>query len=240
MHKDVTSATPSVMFFDLDDTIIVFDSAGDGVWRKVCEEFAVKDSRFEVETLLASINRIASWYWRDPVRHRIGRLRLDDTRKEITALALEIIGVYDDDLAAEMTEQYVAIREEMIHLVPGASETLDVLSSRSRLALITNGESHKQRWKIGRFGLGRYFEQIFIEEEMGFGKPDIRAYELALSVMKVKAHETWMIGDNLEWDIAAPQELGIFAVWNDWRGKGLDPESPVKPDRIIKSITELV
>ena len=74
---------------------------------------------------------------------------------------------------------------------------------------------------------------------MGFGKPDVRAYELALSVMNAKAHETWMIGDNLEWDIAAPQKLGIFAVWNDWRGKGLDPNASVRPDRIISSIAEL-
>jgi putative hydrolase of the HAD superfamily len=231
---------PPVIFFDLDDTIIYFDKAGEGVWQKVCTDFASRDSRIDAEMLVKSINRVSSWFWRDPDRHRIGRLKLDETRKDLVTLALEVMGICDEELASDITAEYVTIREELIHLVPGAFETLEMLSSRSRLALITNGESHKQRWKIERFNLGSFFEQIFIEEEMGFGKPDLRAYELALSVMNAKAHETWMIGDNLEWDIAAPQKLGIFAVWNDWRGKGLDPNASVRPDRIIGSIAELV
>jgi FMN phosphatase YigB (HAD superfamily) len=33
-----------------------------------------------------------------------------------------------------------------------------------------------------------------------------------MSVLGVEAHETWMVGDNLEWEVAAPQRLGIFAT----------------------------
>ena len=49
-----------------------------------------------------------------------------------------------------------------------------------------------------------------------------------------------MIGDNLEWEIAAPQRLGIYAIWMDVHGEGLPPGSTVKPDRIIRSLSELL
>jgi len=55
-------------------------------------------------------------------------------------------------------------------------ETLMTLSQARRLALVTNGESHKQRAKIDRFDLGPLFERIFVEEEVGFGKPGGMAY----------------------------------------------------------------
>ena len=49
-----------------------------------------------------------------------------------------------------------------------------------------------------------------------------------------------MIGDNLTLDIAASQQLGIFAIWFDPSHKGLPKESSVHPDRIIHSLPELL
>jgi putative hydrolase of the HAD superfamily len=48
------------------------------------------------------------------------------------------------------------------------------------------------------------------------------------------------VGDNLEWDVAAPQRLGIAGIWLDVAGAGLPPASLVHPDRIIRSLTELL
>ena len=40
--------------------------------------------------------------------------------------------------------------------------------------------------------------------------------------------------------MVAPQRLGIFAIWIDVHGDGLPEGSTVKPDRIIRSLTELL
>ncbi len=48
------------------------------------------------------------------------------------------------------------------------------------------------------------------------------------------------MGDNLEWDIAAPQRLGLYAVWVDHSRAGLPADAGVQPDRIIHSLTELL
>ncbi len=49
-----------------------------------------------------------------------------------------------------------------------------------------------------------------------------------------------MVGDNLEWEVAAPQRLGITGIWHDWQDRGLPPGTNVRPDRIIRSLPELL
>jgi hypothetical protein len=75
--------------------------------------------------------------------------------------------------------------------------------------------------------------------EHGFGKPEERAYNHAMEVLGVGPEETWMVGDNLEWEIVAPQQLGIYAIWHDGYGVGLPRNSPIRPDRIIRRLSEL-
>jgi FMN phosphatase YigB (HAD superfamily) len=52
--------------------------------------------------------------------------------------------------------------------------------------------------------------------------------------------ETWMVGDNLEWEIMTLQRLGIYAIWLDGYGVGLPRNSPIRPDRIIRRLSELL
>lgn len=49
-----------------------------------------------------------------------------------------------------------------------------------------------------------------------------------------------MVGDHLEWEIAAPQRLGIFAIWHDSLGEGLPTGSTIQPDHIIRELRELL
>ena len=60
------------------------------------------------------------------------------------------------------------------------------------------------------------------------------------SALGVEAHETWMVGDNLEWEVVAPQRLGIHAIWHDLAGEGVPEGSTARPDRVIRSLHELL
>jgi putative hydrolase of the HAD superfamily len=108
-----------------------------------------------------------------------------------------------------------------------------------RLALLTNGSSRGQREKINRFDLAGLFDMILVEGEVGFGKPDPRMYARALSELNAAADEAWMVGDNLEWDVAGPQREGIAGIWIDRRGHGVPPGGQVRPDRIITRLADL-
>jgi putative hydrolase of the HAD superfamily len=61
-----------------------------------------------------------------------------------------------------------------------------------------------------------------------------------MEVLGVGPDETWMVGDNLEWEIVAPRRLGIYAIWHDGYGVGLRYNSPIRPDRIIRRLSELL
>jgi len=229
---------PPVLLIDLDDTLITFEQHGPPAWRQACEAVAFRCGR-NAQDLYEEIQRVADAYWADPGRHRIGRLDLDNTRRRLASQAFANLGV-DAAFAVETTDAFIALREHWMGLFPGVRGALAALSTRHRMALVTNGESHKQRGKIERFALAPFFERVFIEEEVGMGKPDPAVYRHILAKMRVEPAACCMIGDNLSWDVAAPQSLGIRAIWNDWRGNGLPDGSPVRPDRIIRSVAELL
>ena len=93
---------------------------------------------------------------------------------------------------------------------------------------------------MNRHHLASYFDCIFIEEEFGAAKSDPSIYLAALEQLHVTPHETWMIGDDLAFDIATPQRLGIFSIWFDPAERGLPENSPVHPDHSIHVLTELL
>lgn len=124
------------------------------------------------------------------------------------------------------------IREQGQQLLPGAIEAIGRLRERGiRLVLLTNGSSAVQRAKIERFGLAHHFDSICIEGEFGCGKPDERVYRSALQATTSQPNTTWMVGDNLEWDVIAPMRLGLTGIWLDRFACGLPDATPVKPHR---------
>jgi len=145
------------------------------------------------------------------------------------------------DDAVRLADRFHAYREQEMFVFPGAHDAIDALRAHGvKLALVTNGAAGPQRAKVERFALTHRFDHIQIEGEHGFGKPEERAYRHAMQALGVSAPETWMVGDNLEWEVVAPQRLGIYAIWIDVHGEGLPADSSIKPDRIIRSLTELL
>ncbi len=233
--------TPKVFLFDLDDTLLVFDAIAVPCWQQVCEEFAPRASGLTAQTLFQAIWACGGRYWSDPEQHRQGRLNIVQARREIVAEALRELNIDRPELAREIADRFSAERVRQMYPFPGAVETLAQLRGRgARLGLLTNGDEAGQRQKIRRFGLEPLFDCILIEGELGYGKPDERVYRRALAELEGKPEDAVMVGDNLEWDVAGAQRLGIRGVWVDQAGEGLPQDSPVRPFRIIRSVTELL
>jgi putative hydrolase of the HAD superfamily len=196
----------------------------------------------EAATLLATLVETRKWFWSgDPERHRRERVNMLGAWTKIAAEALARCGVPDATLAAAIAEDYAARRRESMRLFPEARAFLDALRARGvPLALVTNGDAAQQRDKIERHDLVRYFGAILIEGEFGRGKPDEVVYREALRRLGADAEGTWMVGDNLEWDVAAPQRVGLTGVWIDRAGAGLPADAGVSPHRVIRSLSELL
>jgi putative hydrolase of the HAD superfamily len=237
---------PKAILFDLDDTLISAYNRPDRAWLTIANEFADELHPNPPAEVAAVINNSADVFWADAERHRVGRLQLIDARVTIVTDAFAAIARAGrtppgDPVVRRMAARYNALRDEQMHLFEGAHHVVDTFRARGvRLALITNGAAAPQRAKVERFDLTHRFHHIQIEGEHGFGKPEERAYRHALASLGVDASETWMVGDNLEWEVIAPQRLGIHAIWHDVAGEGLPEGSAVRPDRVIRSLHELL
>lgn len=237
----MSTPLPKAILFDMDDTLIEFASSAGPCWKAVCGRFAPECDGVTSERLLAALDAYRTWYWSDPERHRIGRLNMAAARREVIAGAFRNLGLDRPALIDPMADAFAEKRAEALRLFPEAIDVLRDLRSLSiRLALITNGERGEQRAKIDRFGLAPYFDHIQVEGAFGAGKPDERVYRHALDQIAVRPADAWMVGDNLEWDVWGAQQTGVRGIWRDVAGTGLPPTSPVQPDRIIRSLTELI
>jgi putative hydrolase of the HAD superfamily len=235
-------ALPRAILFDLDDTILAAGERLEAL-RLVAREFAAELAPSRPDGVAERLDAALAEFWSDPVRHKAARLGIPEARRNVIADAFAATGLahMTENLAERIATRFAAYRDELTDFFPGARETIETLKSRGvLLALVTNGGAEGQRGKIERFSIAPLFDHIQIEGEHGFGKPDERAYLHAMDALGVEPHETWMVGDNLEWEVAAPQRLGIFAIWHDAFGRGLPEGSTVRPDRIIRRISELL
>lgn len=231
---------PRAVLLDLDDTILDDSGLVHECWRDACASHASRFTPLDATTVVEAIRRTSKWFWDDPDRHREGRLQLEAARRNVVRLALIDLGVEDGDLAQCIGDAYSHLRDVGMEPLPDAIATVRWLrDSGRRLALLTNGAAVSQRKKIVRFELSDLFDAILIEGELGFGKPDERVYRRALDVLGVKPGDTCMAGDNLEWDVAAPQKLGISGIWIDRHGRGLPARTAVTPDHVVRSLAEL-
>lgn len=228
------------LLLDLDDTLLAYSAGVDGSWEEACGAVPLP---VEVATLVAALTETRKWFWSgDAARHARERVNMLGAWTKIAAEALARCGCADDALAASIATDYAARRREAMRLFPESRAFLDALCARSvPLALVTNGDALQQRDKIVRHDLARYFGVILIEGEFGRGKPEPQVYREVLGRLGVSPDEAWMVGDNLEWDVLAPQRLGLTGIWIDRDGAGLPPtHAHVRPDRVIRSLTELL
>lgn len=214
-------------------------------WREVVEEILANEDETTIARVADALRAHSRAFWADPARHKAWRLRMGQARRTIVAGAFaDMARTGQQPPAADpdtIADRFSAYCDEQISIQHDAHRVLDELRRRGiRLALVTNGATQPQRAKIERFALVHRFDHIQIEQDVGFGKPDERAYEHALAALGVAAEQAWMVGDNLEWEVAAPQRLGMFAVWFDHRARGLPPDSEIKPDLIITGLSDLL
>jgi putative hydrolase of the HAD superfamily len=237
---------PRAILFDMDDTLISAYGQPEKAWHDIAHEFADSLHPLPPAVVAEAVNRVSDAFWSDPDRHRWGRLQLTDARTTIVAEAFDALArdghaPPDSGLTRVLATRYGSYRDENMYLFDGAHDVVDWFRDQGvRLALVTNGTSTAQRAKIERFALGHRFHHIQIEGEHGFGKPEERAYRHALAVLDAAPQETWMVGDNLEWEVMAPQRLGIHAIWHDALARGLPEGTAARPDRIITSLTQLL
>lgn len=108
------------------------------------------------------------------------------------------------------------IRSHPLQLLDGVKETLNYLSSRHDLVLLTKGDIEEQKLKVERSGIEAFFRQVVIVPEK-----DVTTYHRVISEVQVDPQRTWMVGNSPRSDINPALAAGLNAVYiphpHTWR-----------------------
>ena len=124
-------------------------------------------------------------------------------------------------------------------MLPGARELLETLYDRYMLYIVSNGTPSVQYGRIEGSGIGRYFQGIFISQELGYEKPDKRFFDAACALIPgCRVEETILVGDSLSSDIKGANNAGITSVWYN-PGNRANTTTAI-PDYMVGSYEELL
>ena len=172
------------------------------------------------------------------IRNEVGQevkgkvVNLEEIRFRAFVRTIQFIGSEDLALAAHLNTIYLKHRFEDVELYPDVLPTLDALGHRYKLGLVTNGNSHPERC-----GLGGRFSFVAFSQDIGFGKPHQRMFEVACHQAGCTSRELMHVGDSLESDVRGANGVGALSVWlnRDRTPRGSD----IVPDFEIRSLSEL-
>ena len=217
------------VLLDLDDTLLDFHRAEAEAIRHTMKEIGI-DPTDETVALYSRINR-SCWakletgeYTREEVLHR----RFD--------ILFEALGVTGD---AHETQKLYEYRLSLgAYYLDGAEDLLNELYGKYRLYLATNGIVNVQSRRIKDSGIGKYFDNIFVSEKIGYNKPDKRFFDRAFDeIPDFNLDETVIIGDTLTSDILGGINAGIKTVY--FNPKVAKNDTGITPDYEIGTLAEL-
>lgn len=216
------------LFLDLDDTILDFHKAERIAISKTIREFGVEP----VEEILDLYHRINKWHWE---QLELGTL----TREEVLVnrfgvLFGELGKTVDARLCAGIYEKNLSTGH---YFLPGAEEAVDALSKKYRLFLASNGTASVQKGRMTSANLYRFFETVFVSQEIGYNKPSKAYFDACFArIPGFRREKAVMVGDSLSSDIKGGINAGLKTVWVN---PGHLPCGEIKPDYEIESLSQL-
>ncbi len=235
-----------ILMFDLDDTLI--DNR-----ENVRHAFKVILNEMNEEYTEEKFNR---WYeidikfWLD---RQNGKFVVPDEYKEEEKLkskkfldwirAQRLLIYYDNKIslerAIELNNLFVDAMREVVVPIPGVKETLEYLSKKYKIFVVTNGPKLATRDKVDKIGCLDYIDKIYSAEMFGYMKPRIEFFDGVNGDIGCDDLDKYlMIGDSLKSDVEFGMNCGFDSCWINQ--KGIELDNKYKPTIIIKDIRELM
>ena len=217
------------LFLDLDDTILDFHTAEAVALSKTLRKFGI-EPRLEIVERYKQINIL---HWKMLERGEITRAQVKVGRFQ--ALFREIGADCDAEVVTADYERNLAIGH---YFLPGAEEAVKRLSKKYRLFLASNGTASVQKGRMTSANLYRFFENVFVSEEIGHNKPEKAYFDACFArILDFDPEKAMIVGDSLTSDIRGGINAGIRTCWVNRHGAPRDPEIPA--DYEIESLSQL-
>ena len=193
------------LFLDLDDTILDFHKAEHLALSKTLRQFGLEPT----EEVMSRYSEINKSYW-----ERLERKEL--TRPQILVGRFE--SLFDEYGIAVEPAAVARCYEENLsvghYFLPGALEALQSLCKKYKLYLTSNGTARVQAGRLKSADISKYFQKIFVSEEIGADKPDKQYFDrCAEQIPDFDPRKTIIVGDSLTSDIQGGINAGLHTCW---------------------------
>ena len=217
------------LFLDLDDTILDFHKAERIAISKTIRDFGVEPT----EEILQRYHVINKWHWE---QLELGKMTRDEVVvNRFGALFGELGKEVDAAAVAKTYEKNLSIGH---YFLPGAEEAVDALSKKYRLFLASNGTASVQKGRMTSANLYRFFEKVFVSQEIGYNKPSKAYFDGCFAqIPGFDPERAMIVGDSLTSDIRGGNNAGIKTCWVN---PGHAPRNPeIHVDYEIEALHQL-
>ena len=199
------------ILIDLDDTLWDFRRNSKIAMQEIYNDYELNKLYDSFESFYDVYTAKNHQLWEQYAK---GEITKDYLSLERFLYPLRVVGAEDVELAKRLGEDFLHRTTLQTNLVDGAIETLEYLKSKGyTLSIISNGFIEVQYTKLRRSGLLPYFSNVFLSEEVGYQKPDIRFFQAVLDRLNATPAECLVIGDNLQTDIQGAQNANMRAIF---------------------------
>lgn len=228
----------SHIIFDLDRTLFDFERSAKEALQDLHAMYLTPHTKKSFEEFHSLYKVINNGLWDE---YRRGIIPKEVLRIKRFAMSLEELNIHKPNIAAQMADMYVRITAEKAYLFPYTLEILEYLKPKYELAIMTNGFKEVQYPKLDRGGIRDYFKYIFISEEIGYNKPDIRIFEHAIKDMNTKSKNCLMVGDDFAVDIVGAAKAGMDQIYfNPAKEEGKRELAPTFRIRKLKEMEDFL
>lgn len=216
------------LFLDLDDTILDFHKAERIAISKTIRDYGVDPT----EEVLSLYHKINKWHWE---QLELGKLTRSEVLENRFGVLFQKLGITAS--ASECARAYEKNLSIGHYFLPGAEEAVDSLSKKYRLFLASNGTASVQKGRMTSANLYRFFETVFVSQEIGHNKPSKAYFDACFArIPGFDPAKAMIVGDSLSSDIQGGINAGITTVWVNPDHK---PCGSICPDYEIEALSQL-
>ncbi|MEK9751231.1 MAG: YjjG family noncanonical pyrimidine nucleotidase [Flavobacteriaceae bacterium] len=195
------------IFFDLDHTLWDFERNSAATFQHLLEKHELGLSLHDFLAVYVPINRA---YWK---AYRNAEVTKEQLRYGRLKDAFDKLGhPVNDTIIRDLAEGYITHLTSFSHVFDHTHSTLEYLSTKYRLHILTNGFKEIQHKKLSGAQIDQFFSCVINAEEVGVKKPDPEIFNAALKRAEVLPEQALMIGDDLEADVYGALNAGWSAL----------------------------